>query len=165
MAAKRQGANGIDLKVLLTQLAISLGAAGLSAWITQGAFEKYKTLARPPLAPPGVVFPFVWAVMYLLMGASAYLVRTADAYDPSRRNAFWLYYAQLLVNFLWPVFFFRLEWRLFALFWLLALVVLLTMTLYAFRRVRPAAGWLLMPYMLWSYFALYLNLAIVLLNP
>ena len=74
------------------------------------------------------------------------------------------YFLQLLVNILWPLFFFRLQWRLFAFFWLLLLLALLSLTMAGFRYIRKSSYWLLVPYFLWVLFAGYLNLGNYLLN-
>ena len=63
-----------------------------------------------------------------------------------------MYLLQLLVNVLWPVFFFRLEWRLFSFFWLLLLIALVTLTMTGFKYIRPAAYYLMLPYLLWCLF-------------
>lgn len=47
---------------------------------------------------------------------------------------------------------------------LAALWGLIVWTVTLFRRTRPAAGWLLTPYLLWVSFAAYLNAGIWLLN-
>lgn len=47
---------------------------------------------------------------------------------------------------------------------LAALWGLIVWTVTLFRRVRPAAGWLLAPYLLWVSFTTYLNAGIWLLN-
>ena len=51
-----------------------------------------------------------------------------------------------------------------ALLWLLALWGLILGMLLTFRRVDRAAGWLLLPYLLWVSFAAYLNAGVWLLN-
>ena len=124
-----------------------------------GGFEQ---LNAPPLAPPRILFPIVWTILYIAMGVAAYLVwQTADA---NRIPAIRLYYIQLLVNSLWTFFFFRLSWRLFAFFWLLLLVALVFATWQRFRMLSSVSGWLLVPYLLWCLFAAYLNLGYYLLN-
>lgn len=119
-------------------------------------------LKKAPLTPPGWVFPVVWTILYILMGIAAYLVwNTKDAPTRSLLRPYWL---QLFVNMLWPLFFFRLEWRLFSFFWLLLLIGLVSWTMARFRTASRAAYWLLFPYLLWLLFAAYLNLSFYLVN-
>ena len=57
-----------------------------------------------------------------------------------------------------------MQWRLFSFFWLLLLVALITLTMAGFRYLRKSAYWLMIPYLLWTLFAAYLNLGYYLLN-
>ncbi len=150
-------------KSLIIAVAIPEIVGAVSGLISAPAMmEQSKTLLMPPLQPPPWVFPVVWVALYLLMGIASWLVRQ-DGSDESKR-ALGLYAVQLFFNFLWPIAFFTLEWRLFAFFWLLALIVLIALTMRAFGRIDRRAGWLLAPYLAWCCFAAYLNLGIYLLN-
>jgi len=71
---------------------------------------------------------------------------------------------QLLVNALWPIFFFVLKWRLFAFLWILLLLALVVVMIIRFYRKNKIAGLLQIPYLLWTTFATYLNLGVYLLN-
>ena len=61
-------------KPLLICLAVPLAVGGLSALLTGGGMDFYETVSKPPLSPPGWLFPVVWTALYLLMGYSSYLV-------------------------------------------------------------------------------------------
>ena len=152
----------IQLKPLLISLAISLGVGGLSALFTKGSMEQYASLEQPPLSPPGWLFPVVWTVLFLLMGIAAYLVWMEAGRD--RRSALMLYGAQLVMNFFWTLIFFN--WRNYGLafFWLLALWVLILLCTLRFFKEKPAAGWMMVPYLVWVAFAGYLNAGVWLLN-
>lgn len=154
----------IDWKKLLISLAIPLAVGGLSALITGGGMQEYGAMNRPPLSPPGWVFPVVWTILYLLMGYASYRIYTSDADPKQIRQALILYGAQLALNFLWPLVFFGLEWYLAAFFLLIALWVLIFLTIRAFSQIDERAGDLLLPYILWVTFAAYLNLGVFLLN-
>ena len=119
-------------------------------------------LTQPPLAPPDWLFPIVWTILYSLMSYAAYLVFISG--DIDRGSALRLYLLQVIVNILWPLFFFRLEWRLFAFFWLVLLLALVILTAKRFYLISPTAGLLLIPYIVWLFIAGYLNLSIYLLN-
>lgn len=118
---------------------ITLGA-GLASGFLSG-ISGFDGLTKPPLTPPAFVFPLVWTILYALMAFAAYLVYNTD--DLDRGAPLRMYLLQLLVNVLWPVFFFRLEWRLFSFFWLLLLIALITLTMVGFRSIRPAAYYLM----------------------
>lgn len=154
----------LDWKKLLISLGIPLAVGGLATLISGSGMAQYGQLYRPPLSPPGWVFPVVWTVLYLLMGYASYLVWTSDALPEDKKNALLLYGAQLLANFLWPIAFFGLEWRLAAFVILLALWALIFLTIRAFSRISEQASDLLLPYILWVTFAAYLNLGAYILN-
>lgn len=80
------------------------------------------------------------------------------------RDALFTYYAQLFVNFRWAIFFFALGLRLTAFFRLLLLLVLAAVMAFRFGNIRPAAGKLNIPYLLWLVFAGVLNISIYILN-
>ena len=153
----------IKLKPLAFQLLLSLGVGGLAALLTRGSMEAYGNLRQPPLSPPGWVFPAVWSLLYLLMAVAAYLVWMKGG--PGRDRPLALYGAQLGANFLWPLLFFNLQNYALAFFWLVLLWGLVLVTIWRFYRVSPAAGRLLVPYLVWVTFAGYLNAGVWLLNP
>ncbi len=153
----------IDWKKLIVCLAIPLAVGGL-ATLLSGGMDTYAAMDKPPLSPPGWVFPVVWTVLYLLMGYASYLVVTAEAPAAHKRKALTLYGLQLLANFIWPLLFFGAGLPLTALLWLIVLWVLIFLTIRAFSDISERAGDLLIPYILWVTFAAYLNLGIYLLN-
>ena len=57
----------IHWKRLIVCLALPLGVGGL-ATLLSGGTDIYGVLNKPPLAPPGWLFPVVWTILYLLMG-------------------------------------------------------------------------------------------------
>ena len=129
-----------------------------------GSMGDYQTMAKPPLSPPGWLFPVVWTALYALMGYASYLVATSAAPKEQIRKALVLYGLQLAANFLWPILFFSLEAYFLAFIWLVALWVLILLTMRAFYRIETRAGDLLLPYLLWVTFAAYLNFGVWLLN-
>lgn len=153
-----------DRKLLIFHLSIPLAVGALAALLSGGGFAVYGSLNKPPLAPPGWVFPVVWTALYLSMGYSAWLVHTGCASGGDKRRALWLYAAQLLVNFLWPLLFFRARLLLSAFFLLLLLWLLVLVTWRLFSAISERAGTLLLPYLLWVTFAGYLNYGFFLLN-
>lgn len=145
-------------------LAVSFIAAaiGSAASIQAGSF--YTQLVRPEWAPPPDVFGPVWSVLYAVMGIAAWLVWRVGGFRAAR-TALTLFLLQLAVNALWSWLFFG--WHLggvafadIAMLW-----VLIVATLVAFWRVRPLAGVLLVPYLLWVSFAFALNYSVWQLNP
>jgi benzodiazapine receptor len=152
----------IQWKALIASLAVSLATGVLAGVLTADSMEKYKKMYRPPLAPPGWLFPVVWTVLFALMGIAAYLVYTAKANEGKKKAALTIYAAQLAANFLWSIIFFQMDAYLLAFAWLILLWYLIFLTIRSFYEIEPKAGLLLIPYLLWVTFAGYLNLAIAL---
>ena len=124
--------------------------------------EFYQSLKQPPLSPPGWVFPLAWTILYSLVGVAAYLVWMRDS--TGRNGALFFYGLQLIFNFVWPLLFFNARAYLASLIWLLLLWVLILITTARFFQETKAAGWLMIPYLLWVAFAGYLNAGVWLLN-
>jgi len=154
----------VKWKTLVIALAIPLGVGGLSALLTRKEMDAFSHLNQPPLSPPTWLFPVVWTILFLLMGLASWLVYRSDAPDGVIRRALTVYGIQLGVNFLWSILFFNLKWYLFSFLWLVLLWGLILVTMTRFLRIRKAAGWLFLPYLLWVTFAGYLNLGIYFLN-
>lgn len=154
----------VNWKALLVQIALAEAVGLLAGLFTMNARELYATLEKPPLSPPGWVFPVVWTVLYALMGIAAYLILEGHVPREEKEKAALLYGLQLLVNFLWTLVFFGLRQYGFAVGVIAVLVVLLCWTMLAFYPIDRRAALLLVPYLLWVLFATYLNIAIFLLN-
>ena len=146
-------------------IAIPLAVGLLSALITMGDMQIYGEIEAPPLAPPSILFPIVWTVLYILMGVSSgmiWLRREETLQDATRGLAY--YAISLIFNFLWSILFFRFRLFLFSFFWLLALLYLIIRTMLSYERVYSLAAYLQIPYLFWVSFAGYLNFAIWFLN-
>ena len=145
--------------ILLTE-AVGL----LSGWLSrEGTAIFSESVVQPPLSPPALLFPFVWAVLYALMGISAARISLLPA-SPLRTGGLRLYIAQLTVNFFWSLIFFNLQAYGFAFLWLLLLWALVLRMILVFRRLDPTAARLQIPYLLWLTFAAYLNFGVWYLN-
>lgn len=154
----------INLKRLALSIGMSIGTGLLAAVLTEGGMNTYMTFVKPPLSPPGWVFPIVWTILYILMGISAYLILEADAPEEKKEKALSIYGFQLLFNFMWSIVFFNFSNYLLALIILVILWLLIIAMIKNFREINPTAGNLQIPYLIWVTFAGYLNLAIYLLN-
>ena len=160
--AKSMMVQTVRLKKLILWVAIPLIVGGVSSLLSGDMGQMWNTLHRPPLSPPGWVFPIVWTVLYVLMGVAAYLV--SESSSTLRPIALRLYWLQLLLNFLWSPIFFGCNMPGLALVIAIALWAVLGFTVLVFARVDRLAGLLMLPILLWVTFAVYLNAGIVALN-
>ncbi|MEX1113574.1 MAG: TspO/MBR family protein [Patescibacteria group bacterium] len=137
-------------------------AIGGAASIQAGPF--YSGLVRPDWAPQGSIFGPVWTVLYVLMGIAAWLVWREGGFRAARA-ALTLFLVQLALNALWSWLFFGWHRGALAFAEVLLLWAFIAATLIAFWRIRPLAGALLVPYLLWVTFAAALNYSVWRLNP
>ena len=100
----------LNKRLLFICIAIPLIVGVIAGLITRNSMELFAMVERPPLAPPAWLFPVAWTILYTLMGVSSYIILTADASQDEINKAMKLYAYQLVVNFLWPTFFFNFEW-------------------------------------------------------
>jgi tryptophan-rich sensory protein len=148
----------------LAWLTVSFIAAaiGSAASIQAGPF--YTELIRPEWAPPPNLFGPVWTILYTLMGIAAWLVWRAGGFRAAR-TALILFLMQLTANVLWSWLFFGSHLGGIAFADIILLWVLIVATLIAFWRLKPLAGAILIPYLLWVSFASALNYSVWQLNP
>lgn len=144
---------------LLTALTALVGGI---ASINAAAF--YEQLVQPLWAPPSWLFGPVWSVLYLLMATSVSLVWGAGGFARYRVEL-GLFVLQLVLNGLWSWLFFAWGMGGVAFIDILLLWITILGTAVLFWRVRPLAGFLLTPYLLWVTFAGALNFTLWQLNP
>ena len=157
MKIKKNDLYGYGISVVIAEL-----TGALAALFSGRDTSFFSSLEKPPLSPPGWLFPVVWTVLYALMGIAAYRVYASSA--ENRTGALVLYGAQLFVNFLWPIVFFRFQNIGGAMALLILLFVLALLTAAQFLKADRLSGLLFIPYLLWLTFALYLNIGIYFLN-
>lgn len=143
---------------------LPLAVGGLAGFLSRNGMQIFETLKKPPLSPPGWLFPVVWTILYILMGISFYIICMSDGTKTEKTDAMALYRYQLAVNFLWPIFFFNFQWYLFSFFWLVLLWVLVLAMIQNFAQRSKIAAFMNVPYLLWLTFAGYLNIGVWWLN-
>lgn len=157
----------VNVKTILRfviSVLIPLSVGGLSALVTGQFSERYDLLVQPSYAPPAIVFPVVWTILYTLLGVALYLV-IKDGFDkPGVREAVFYFAISLVLNFFWSPVFFRWGMILLALVWLLAMIVFAVVNVYQFYQINKAAGLIMVLYLIWLLFAFALNLGVYILN-
>jgi translocator protein len=149
---------------VLAWLAASYAAAAIGGLASVRAESFFSQLDRPAWAPPSWLFAPVWTMLYLMIGLSAWLVWRERGLRGARVEL-GLFVVQLCANALWTWLFFA--WRLGAAAFaeILLLWVLIAATLVSFWRLRPLAGALLVPYLLWVSYAAALTYSLWQRNP
>lgn len=146
-------------------IALPLTVGTVAAALTRDSMDIYEVLITPPLSPPSILSPIVWTLLYILMGISSAMIYTNRKRNPdaAKKGLIW-YGASLVLNFSWSIVFFNLQASFFALLVLIALLYTVIRTVLEYRKVKPVAAYLQIPYVLWVAFAGYLNAGIWLLN-
>lgn len=147
-------------KIYVKSILIPVFIGGIVGLIISGSID-YNSLQKPFLAPPSILFPIVWTILYILMGVSYGILESKSLIEPKTK---FIYYLQLFVNATWSIIFFTLKWRLFAFIWIILLDLLVIIMIIEFYKKNKIAGFIQIPYLLWVLFASYLNLAVYLLN-
>lgn len=147
-----------SLTDLLTSIIIAELVGTVSAVISGNFSVFYSQIIQPPLSPPAKVFPIVWTILYMLMGISAYIIKTKNS------DTLKIYIIQLAVNFSWSIVFFRLKLFGLSAIVAIALFILVGIMVIRFFKISKLASLLNIPYLLWSAFASYLAVAIYFLN-
>ena len=147
-------------KIYAKSILIPVILGSIVGFIISG-FIDYNSLIKPPFAPPSILFPIIWTIFYVLMGLSYGILDSNNLVDYDINS---IYYLQLIFNLLWPIIFFVFEARFFAFIWIIILAILVIIMTVKFFRKNQISGILQIPYIVWTFFATYLNLSIYLLN-
>ncbi len=145
-------------------LLVVLGIGVLGSIFTQVSVKTwYPTLIKTSWTPPPYLFGPVWTALYIMIAISGWLI-----YISPRSNlknvALTIYGIQLFANLIWSALFFSLKNPVLALLDLYFLFSLIVVMMTLFFQIRRSAGYLLIPYFLWTAYALSLNAGIVALN-
>lgn len=148
------------IAIVVSELAGIIGsvftASSVAGW--------YKTLIRPDIAPPSWVFGPVWTTLFALMGIAAFLIWKKGIDRKDVRIALYIFAGQLVLNTLWSILFFGMQNPGAAFVEIIILWIAILATIISFAKISKAAGWLLIPYILWVSFAAYLNYSFWILN-
>lgn len=123
-------------------------------------FIDYNELIKPPFAPPKILFPIAWSIIYLLMGIAYYLYRK----HYNDKKTIIIYCAQLIMNLLWSIIFFIFKLRLLSVIWILILDILVIILIKKYLSTNKTSAYLMIIYIIWILFATYLNIGIYILN-
>ena len=151
----------MDWKKLIIITVITFIVGTFFSFFTMNSMDTFKDLSKP-INVPGVLFPIVWSILYLLMSISCYLIVQSN--DKDKKEGIILYAIQLVINSLWTLIFFGFGAYLLSFIWIIILLIVVIIMLAKFYNINKIAMYINIPYVLWLLFAAYLNLGIYLLN-
>ena len=121
----------------------------------------YSQLIKSNLNPPDWVFAPVWTTLYLMMTIAIWLYWHSKNRE---MNTVYIYFIHIVFNTTWSIVFFGLPQILLALIVLVILIILIIILIFKFKRVNYVSAYLMIPYLLWSCYALFLNFNLYILN-
>ena len=121
----------------------------------------YSNLNKSFLTPPDWVFAPVWTTLYLFMTIAIWL-----AWNKNRKNLniVFIYLIHLLFNTTWSIVFFVFHNISLAFLNLIVLILLIVILTVKFKYISIISYYLMIPYLLWSFYALILNGTLLYLN-
>ena len=121
----------------------------------------YSQLVKSKYNPPDWIFAPVWTTLYLMMTLAIWFYWHSKKRE---MNTIYIYFIHIVFNTTWSIVFFGLHQILLALIVLLILIILIIILILKFKRVNKVSSYLMIPYLLWSCYALFLNLNLYILN-
>ena len=121
----------------------------------------YSQLIKSNYNPPDWIFPPIWLTLYLMMTIAIWLFWHSKKRD---MNTIYIYFIHIVFNTTWSIVFFGLHQIFLALVVLIVLIFLIIILIQRFKRVNLLSYYLMIPYLLWTFYALFLNLNLLVLN-
>ena len=121
----------------------------------------YSSLIKSNLNPPDWVFAPVWTILYLMMTIAIWKFWHSKNRD---MNTIYIYFIHIIINTTWSIIFFAFHNLFMAFIVLIILIILIVLLIVRFRRVNMLSYYLMIPYLLWCFYALFLNFNLLILN-
>lgn len=126
--------------------------------------RSYSEIILPNYAPSGWVFGVVWAVLYFLMGVSFFLYSMAKGDVQEKRTGFIFFGIQLILNASFMPVYFGLRSFVGGFVICILIAIFLILNIIQFYKVSKLSAYLLIPYLLWDFFAIMLSYKVYILN-
>ena len=141
---------------------ITYSASFIGGFVTVSLKEPwYSQLTKSNYNPPDWIFAPIWTTLYLMMTLAIWFFWHSNKRD---MNTVYIYFIHIVFNTTWSIVFFGLHQILLALLVLLILIFLIIILIVRFKRVNLASYYLMIPYLLWTFYALFLNFNLMILN-
>jgi len=121
----------------------------------------YSELIKSNYNPPDWIFAPVWTTLYLMMTLAIWFFWHSKNRD---MNTIYIYFIHIVFNTTWSIVFFGLHQIFLALLVLIILISLIIILIIRFKRVNLVSYYLMIPYLLWTLYALFLNFNLLILN-
>ena len=123
----------------------------------------YKSLNKPLFAPPSIIFPIVWTILYILIAISIYLIYNDNNYKDTQE-----YNKSLLINYfsnqIFSFLFITIKSPFLALIDTIVVLISSLFLYYESKELNKKSSKLLIPYIIWNVFATILIISIFFMN-
>ena len=141
---------------------ITYSSSLVGGLVTAGFKEPwYSLINKPSFNPPSWIFAPVWTTLYLMMTVAIWFFWHSKNRD---MNTIYIYFIHIVFNTTWSIIFFGLHKIFYALVVLVVLIFLIIILILRFKRVNMLSYYLMIPYLLWCFYALILNFNLFLIN-
>lgn len=134
---------------------------GIIVSIITMPFFNYEGIIKPSFAPPQIIFPIVWTILYLLLGY-VYVRLFEDNEGTTTEKV--VYFVGLFLNLAWPILFFVFRLFTFSGIWIALLILSVGYLIKEIINKDKISTIILLIYELWLVFAFILNISIANLN-
>lgn len=159
----KQALDFLTSSVIIWIIAYQLIGAAIGYCTRSGKTPWYEHLKKSSLTPPGYVFGIVWPLLYCTLAIFGYLI-SRKGQTPDVGIVYELYWAQMILNWLWSPIFFTFHLTGVALFVLSLIIIITFFIILELIKLNVTYYFIIIPYFLWICFAGYLNTIIVLNN-
>ena len=144
------------LILLITFIASTIGS------FTTASFKEpwYSQIILPSFNPPSWVFAPVWTTLYIMMAVAIWKI-WINSFDLKILK---LYFVHLFFNAIWSIIFFGFHQIFIALIDLGIILIFIIWLMKIYYQASKISFLLMTPYLLWSSYALMLNVTIFYLN-
>ena len=142
-------------------LLVTFAASGIGGFVTSSFKEPwYSEIILPTFNPPSWVFGPVWTTLYIFMSVAIW-----GAWNKSSdKKVLQVYFVHLFFNAMWSVIFFGFHQIFIALIDLGIILIFIILLMKIYYKINKISFLLMIPYLLWSSYALVLNTTIFYLN-
>ena len=146
---------------LIIIVLITFSASAIGGVVTSIYKEPwYSQIIQPSFSPPTSVFGPVWTTLYILMSIAIWLNWISNKDKKSIK----IYFVHIFFNGTWSIVFFGFHQILLALLNLLIILFFIIWLMRIYYSNNKFSFLLMLPYLLWSSYALILNASILYLN-
>jgi len=146
---------------LILILIVTFSASAIGGFTTSSFKEPwYSQIILPSFNPPSSVFGPIWTVLYIFMSFAAW-----SAWQKTNEvKILKIYFIHLFFNSIWSVIFFGFHIIFLALIDLVIILIFIIILMKIYYKKNRISFYLMLPYLVWSSYALILNTSIFLLN-